>query len=128
MVQDQSHLHALSDGYCVCSPLTTKYATCHPGKYSRCPFSANKDTRYRGYVNDEQYVHTITLQAVPAALRIEEIETASFQEEELKVVHECLHSGDWEKAPKAFVIVRNELTNIGQIVLRGPKRATEESN
>ena len=29
-----------------------------------------------GYVHDEEYVRVITLQAVPAALRIEEIETA----------------------------------------------------
>ena len=36
-------------------------------------------------------------------------------------MRECLQSGDWEKAPKAFVMVRNELTNIGQIVLRGTR-------
>ena len=75
----------------------------------------------RGYVYDEEYIRAITLQAVPAALRIEEIETALFQDGELKVVCECLQSGDWEKAPKAFVMVRNELTNIGQIVLRGTR-------
>ena len=82
---------------------------------------------------DEEYVRAVTLQAVPAALRIEDIETASFQGEELEVVRECLQTGDWEKAPKAFVMVRNELTNIGQIVLRGTRivvpreLATEES-
>ena len=75
----------------------------------------------RGYVHDEEYVRAITLQAVPAALRIEEIEAVSFEDEELKVVRECLQSGDWEKAPKAFVMVRNELTNVGQIVLRGTR-------
>ena len=36
-------------------------------------------------------------------------------------MRECLQSGDWEKAPKAFVMVRNELTNVGQIVLRGTR-------
>ena len=75
----------------------------------------------RGYIHDEEHVRAITLQAVPAAPRIEEIETASFQDEELKVVRECLQSGDWEKAPKVFEMVRNELTNIGQIVLRGTR-------
>ena len=75
----------------------------------------------RGYVHDKEYVRAITLQAAPAALRIEEIETVSFQDEELEVVRECLQSGDWEKAPKAFVMVRNELTNVGQIVLRGTR-------
>ena len=74
-----------------------------------------------GYVHDEEYVRAITLQAVRAALRIEEIKTISFQDEELEVVRECLQSGDWKKAPKAFVMVRNELTNVGQIVLRGTR-------
>ena len=49
------------------------------------------------------------------------IEAVSFEDEELKVVRECLQSGDWKKAPKAFVMVRNELTNVGQIVLRGTR-------
>ena len=75
----------------------------------------------RGYVHDEEYVRAITLQAVLAALRIEEIGAVSFEDEELKVVRECLQSGDWEKAPKAFVMVRNELTNVGQIVLQGTR-------
>ena len=76
---------------------------------------------YCGYVHDEEYVRAIMLQAVPTALTIEEIETASIQDEELKVMSECLQSGDWEKEPKAIVMVRNELTKIGQIVLRGTR-------
>ena len=31
----------------------------------------------------------------------------------------CLVSGNWEKAPKPYVMVRNELTFIGQVILRG---------
>lgn len=36
-------------------------------------------------------------------------------------MHECLQSGDWKKAPKAFVMVRNEFNNIGWIVLLGTR-------
>ena len=34
-------------------------------------------------------------------------------------MRKCLVSGNWEKGPKPFVMVRNELTFIGQVILRG---------
>ena len=57
----------------------------------------------QGYTQDEEYVREVTLQAVPVAFRIEEIEEHSVEDE--------------DKAPKDFTVVRNELTYIGQIVL-----------
>ena len=47
-------------------------------------------------------MHEVSLQAVPVALWIEEIEEVSFQAEELEVVREALETGHWSKAPKAF--------------------------
>ena len=75
----------------------------------------------KGYVQDEEYVREVTLKAVPVALRIEEIEEVSFQDEELKVVREALETGHWSKAPKAYELVSHELACIGQIVLRGTR-------
>ena len=75
----------------------------------------------KGYVQDEEYVREVTLQAVPVALRIEEIEEVSFQDEELEVVREALETGHWSKAPKAFELVSHELACIGQVVLRGTR-------
>jgi len=63
----------------------------------------------KGYVQDEEYVREVTLQAVPVALRIEEIEEVSFQDEELEVVREALETGHWSKAPKAYELVSHEL-------------------
>ena len=51
----------------------------------------------KGYVQDEEYVREVTLQAVPVALRIEEIEEVSFQEEELEAVREALGTGHCPK-------------------------------
>ena len=59
----------------------------------------------KGYVQDEEYVREVTLQAVPVALRIEEIEEVSFQDEELEAVREALGTGHWGKAPKAYELV-----------------------
>ena len=58
-----------------------------------------------GYIQDKEYVRKVTLQVVPVALRIEEIEEASTQDEDLKVVRACLQSGDWSKVPKDFALI-----------------------
>ena len=63
----------------------------------------------------------MTLQAVPVALRIEEIEEVSFQDEELEVVREELETGHWSKAPKAYELASHELACIGQVVLQGTR-------
>ena len=46
----------------------------------------------QGYIQDEEYVREVTL--LPVALRIEETEEASTQDEDLRVVHAHLQSGD----------------------------------
>ena len=51
----------------------------------------------KGYVQDEDYVREVTPQAVQAALRIEQIEEVSFQDEELEAVCEALEAGHWSK-------------------------------
>ena len=65
---------------------------------------------------DNEYVRLV---ALGSALKIQEIETVSAEDEELQVVRGCLVSGNWEGAPKSYVCVRNELTFIGHVILRG---------
>ena len=72
-------------------------------------FPLTKIPASKGYVQDEEYVHKVTLQAVPVALRIEEIEEVSFQDKELEAVCEALETGHWSKAPKASEVVSHEL-------------------
>ena len=54
---------------------------------------------------DDEHVRMIALQAVPVAIKIQEIESASAEDEELQAVHNCLASGNWEKGPRSFMIV-----------------------
>ena len=68
---------------------------------------------------DDEHVRMVALQAVPVAIKIQEIESASAGDEELQAVRNCLASGNWEKGPRSFMMVRNELTFIGQVILRG---------
>ena len=75
----------------------------------------------KGYVQDEEYVREVTLQAVPVALQIEEIEDVSFQDEELEAAREALETGHWGKPPKAYELVCHELACISKVVLRGTR-------
>ncbi|XP_022800415.1 uncharacterized protein K02A2.6-like [Stylophora pistillata] len=68
---------------------------------------------------DDEHVRMVALKAVPVAIKIQEIESASAEDEELQAVRNCLVSGNWEKGPRSFMMVRKELTFIGQVILRG---------
>ena len=70
---------------------------------------------------DDAYDRLVALGSVPVALKIQEIETVSAEDEELQVVRGCLVSGNWEGAPKSYVCVRNELTFIGHVILLGTR-------
>ena len=81
-------------------------------QHCRHPVSANyKIPALMGYGLDEEYVLEVTLQAVPVALQIED--------EELTAMHEASKTGNWRQTLKAYELVCNESTYIGQAVLRG---------
>ena len=66
------------------------------------------------YLQDRGYVRKVVLHAIPAALRIKEIEQMSAQDPELQAVRNCLIEGKWDSAPKLYLPARNELTFIGE--------------
>lgn len=61
----------------------------------------------------------VALKADPVAIKIQAIESASAEDEELQEVHNCLASGNWEKGQRSFLMVHNKLTFIGQVILHG---------
>lgn len=63
----------------------------------------------------------VALHAVPTALRIKDIERISGQDPELQSVRNYLIAGKWDSAPKSYLPVRNELTFIGHVILRGTR-------
>lgn len=71
--------------------------------------------------NDEQYVRAVAQAAVPHAMRIQDIESASGSDKELQAVRHCLKSGDYQDMPKSFMPVREELTFVGHVILRGTR-------
>lgn len=64
----------------------------------------------------DEHGQMVALSAIPVALKIQEIESASAEDEALQAVQSCLISGNWGKAPKPHVWVCNELTYIGRVM------------
>ena len=56
------------------------------------------------YRHDDEHIRMVTLKAVPVVLKIQEIESASAEDEELQAVRSCLVSGNWEEAQKPYVM------------------------
>ena len=54
-------------------------------------------------------------------MRIKEIKQVSAQDFELQAIRSCLVEEKWDNAPKQYLPVRNELTFIGHVILRGKK-------
>lgn len=87
MAQDQGHQRVLKDGYCDYSLITTVCFVSSRNKIADVLSRLTKNPASQGYIQDEKCVREITLQAVPLALRTEEIEEATAQDEDLKVGH-----------------------------------------
>ena len=69
----------------------------------------------------EEYIRFVAQHAVPIALKIEEIEKESAEDDEIKIVRECVMSENWDNLPLTYKTVRNELAVIGKLVLRSSR-------
>jgi len=69
----------------------------------------------------EEYVHFIAQQAAPQAISIQEIEKESDKDSDLEAVRQARKSGDWSKCNTSIRAVRDEITTVGRIVLRGTR-------
>lgn len=68
-----------------------------------------------------EHVQLVALKAVSVAINIQEVESASAQDEELQAVCNFPAGGNWETGPRSFMMVCNKLTFIGQVILRGTR-------
>lgn len=59
--------------------------------------------------------------SVPVAIRIREVEEESATDPEISQLREFISTGDWDKAPPQYRHVRNELSSLEKLVLRGTR-------
>ena len=70
----------------------------------------------------EEYIMFNAEKAIPKALSGKEIENASESDPELKLLRECIKSGNWENCPNpSLKALRHEFSVFGQLVLRGTR-------
>jgi hypothetical protein len=71
------------------------------------------------------YVNFITVKAVPKAMKADEIEQASLDDEEMRKLRESIQTGKWEGVGcSEYLAVANELCVVGGIVMRGTRMVT----
>ena len=69
----------------------------------------------------EEYIRYVAENAAPRAIPIQEIEEASARDDEITMLRKCVQTNDWTVGDPAFKAVRNELTVLGKLVLRGTR-------
>ena len=69
----------------------------------------------------EEFIRFVTEASAPVAIPIREIEEESATDPEISQLRECISTGDWDKAPPQYKHVRNELSSLGKLVLRGTR-------
>lgn len=79
-------------------------------------------TSTRSEKNDaEEYIRFVAENTVPKAMSIREIERESEKDPELQEVRRRIKNNDWSGCLSGYKYVREELTSLGQLVLRGTR-------
>ena len=69
----------------------------------------------------EEYIRYVPENAAHKAIPIQEIEKASAEDKEITMLRKCIQTNDWTVGEPIFKAVRNELTVLGKLVLRGTR-------
>ena len=67
----------------------------------------------------EEYVRMVAVNATPRAMTTREIERESAEDVEVTEVRRCWKTGDWSAAPSPYRLLRDEITVVGKLVMRG---------
>ena len=65
----------------------------------------------------------VAVTATPRAMTTREIERESAEHEALTEVRHCWKTGDWSAAPSPYRLLRDEITVVGRLVMRGMRIA-----
>ena len=82
-----------------------------------------QESNSRSFVDTEEYVTFVDVNATPTALTAKEIEKASVADVELSNLRKSIRFNRWhELKNKQYILVKDELCLIGKLVLRGGAR------
>ena len=69
----------------------------------------------------EEYIRYVAENAAPIAMSIKEIERESAVDVELAQLRKHIQTGEWDNAPSHYKVVRQELSTLGKLVVRGTR-------
>ena len=75
----------------------------------------------------EEYIRFVAQNTAPRASPIKDIEQESNANDELDEVRHRIATGNWNEVPPEYKAVRNELTELGKLVVRGTRIVIPES-
>ena len=94
-----------------------------PGKQNIAD-SLSRLTNIKGHCIDEdteEYIRHVVTAATPVAMSIQEIEEECASDPEMSQLRRCILTGEWDDIPSQYKAVRNELSTLGKLVLRGTR-------
>ncbi|CAG2247242.1 unnamed protein product [Mytilus edulis] len=82
-----------------------------------------KNESKQGEINQaEEYIRFVASESTPNAVKIEDVDKMSLNDKELQNIRNCLLNGRWQDLlNKQYLTVKQELSSIGHIVLRGTR-------
>ena len=69
----------------------------------------------------EEFIRFVAETSTPAAMSVQGVEEESWIDPEISQLRECITTGEWDNAPPQYKAVRNELSILGKLVLRGTR-------
>ena len=90
--------------------------------------SKQDDQETNAFISSTEYVKFVAVNATPSAITTREIEKASRFDTEISAVRECIAHNLWHKLPyKQYLPIKNELSAIGFLLLRGTRIVVPEA-
>jgi len=69
----------------------------------------------------EEYICFVAEQSTPCVISIQQLETESSQDPVLQKIRQAINTGNWSDCSKSVKAVKDEITKVGQLVLRGTR-------
>ena len=66
----------------------------------------------------EEYIRFVAEQSTPCVISVQQLEKESSQDPVLQQIRQAIETGDWSDCSKSVKAVRDEITKVGQLVLR----------
>jgi len=69
----------------------------------------------------EVYIRFVVEQSTPCVISVQQLEAESSQDPALQQIRQVINTGNWSDCSKSVKAVKDKMTKVGQLVLRGTR-------